>query len=215
MQARDQLTRLLRIQELALTTRAAQKIVEGAPGRIDQIEAHFRERNAEYVAVQDQFDELKRDQTTRTGELSGLEDQRNKYMEDLMGVKNQREYATMLREIDTVKAEIAGHEDAILKDMEGIERLTGELVTHEAHIKEERAAVPAEKTPPEMGADVAGRGIVLTGGGAMLREIDKLLMEETGLPVVIADDPLTCVARGGGRVIELIDEHGPAVFGLE
>jgi rod shape-determining protein MreB len=72
-----------------------------------------------------------------------------------------------------------------------------------------------EQTPPELGADVADRGIVLTGGGAMLRDIDKLLMEETGLPVVIADDPLTCVARGGGRVIELIDEHGPAVFGLE
>jgi len=72
-----------------------------------------------------------------------------------------------------------------------------------------------EQTPPELGADVAERGIVLTGGGAILRDIDKLLMEETGLPVVIADDPLTCVARGGGRVIELIDEHGPAVFGLE
>ena len=72
-----------------------------------------------------------------------------------------------------------------------------------------------EQTPPELGADVAERGIVLTGGGALLRDIDKLLMEETGLPVVIADDPLTCVARGGGRVIELIDEHGPAVFGLE
>jgi rod shape-determining protein MreB len=72
-----------------------------------------------------------------------------------------------------------------------------------------------EQTPPELGADVADRGIVLTGGGAMLRGIDKLLMEETGLPVVIADDPLTCVARGGGRVIELIDEHGPDVFGLE
>jgi rod shape-determining protein MreB len=72
-----------------------------------------------------------------------------------------------------------------------------------------------EQTPPELGADVAERGIVLTGGGAMLRDIDKLLMEETGLPVIIADDPLTCVARGGGRVIELIDEHGPSVFGLE
>jgi rod shape-determining protein MreB len=72
-----------------------------------------------------------------------------------------------------------------------------------------------EQTPPELGADVAERGIVLTGGGAMLRDLDKLLMEETGLPVVIADDPLTCVARGGGRVIELIDEHGPAVFGVE
>ncbi|MDJ0701111.1 MAG: rod shape-determining protein [Woeseiaceae bacterium] len=72
-----------------------------------------------------------------------------------------------------------------------------------------------EQTPPELGADVAERGIVLTGGGAMLRDLDKLLMEETGLPVVIADEPLTCVARGGGRVIELIDEHGPSVFGLE
>ena len=72
-----------------------------------------------------------------------------------------------------------------------------------------------EQTPPELGADVADRGIVLTGGGALLRDIDKLLMEETGLPVVIADDPMTCVARGGGRVMEQIDEHGPATFGLD
>jgi len=62
---------------------------------------------------------------------------------------------------------------------------------------------------------IVGRGIVLTGGGALLRDIDKLLMEETGLPVVIADDPMTCVARGGGRVIELMDQHGPSVFGLD
>jgi len=72
-----------------------------------------------------------------------------------------------------------------------------------------------EQTPPELGADVAERGIVLTGGGALLRDLDKLLMEETGLPVVVADDPLTCVARGGGRVLELMDEHGPSVFGLD
>ena len=72
-----------------------------------------------------------------------------------------------------------------------------------------------EQTPPELGADVADRGIVLTGGGALLRDIDKLLMEETGLPVVVADDPMTCVARGGGRVIELMDQHGPSVFGLD
>jgi rod shape-determining protein MreB len=72
-----------------------------------------------------------------------------------------------------------------------------------------------EQTPPELGSDVADRGIVLTGGGALLRDIDKLLMEETGLPVVLADDPLTCVARGGGRVLELIDEHGPQAFALD
>jgi rod shape-determining protein MreB len=75
--------------------------------------------------------------------------------------------------------------------------------------------VALEQTPPELGADVAERGIVLTGGGALLRDIDKLLQEETGLPVVIAEDPLTCVARGGGRMLELIDEHGPAFFNLE
>ncbi len=64
-----------------------------------------------------------------------------------------------------------------------------------------------EQTPPELCADVAETGIVLTGGGALLRGLDKLLMEETGLPVIIADDPLTCVARGGGRALELMDEN--------
>ena len=53
-----------------------------------------------------------------------------------------------------------------------------------------------EQTPPELGADIAEKGMVLTGGGALLRDLDRLLMEETGLPVIVADDPLTCVVRG-------------------
>jgi rod shape-determining protein MreB len=65
-----------------------------------------------------------------------------------------------------------------------------------------------EQTPPELGADVAERGIVLTGGGALLRDIDRLIEEETGLPVIIAEEPLTCVARGGGRALELLDKYG-------
>ncbi len=65
-----------------------------------------------------------------------------------------------------------------------------------------------EQTPPELAADIAERGMVLTGGGALLRYIDKLLSEETGLPVIIADDPLTCVARGGGRALEMSDKMG-------
>ncbi len=72
-----------------------------------------------------------------------------------------------------------------------------------------------EQTPPELGADVAERGMVLTGGGALLRDFDRLLMEETGLPVIIAEDPLTCVARGGGRALEMIDETGTDVFTTE
>lgn len=72
-----------------------------------------------------------------------------------------------------------------------------------------------EQTPPELGADVAERGMVLTGGGALLRDLDRLLMEETGIPVIIADDPLTCVARGGGRALEMVDEKGTDVFAME
>jgi rod shape-determining protein MreB len=72
-----------------------------------------------------------------------------------------------------------------------------------------------EQTPPELCADVAERGIVLTGGGALLRDLDRLLMEETGLPVLIAEDPLTCVARGGGRAMELLDQHGSDFFSFE
>jgi rod shape-determining protein MreB len=76
-----------------------------------------------------------------------------------------------------------------------------------------RAAL--EQTPPELGADVAERGIVLTGGGALLRDLDRLIMEETGIPVVIAEEPLTSVARGGGRILEMIDEKSGRFLTLE
>jgi rod shape-determining protein MreB len=68
-----------------------------------------------------------------------------------------------------------------------------------------------EQTPPELGADIAEKGMVLTGGGALLRDLDRLLMEETGLPVIVAEDPLTCVVRGSGRALEEMDKLG-AVF---
>jgi rod shape-determining protein MreB len=68
-----------------------------------------------------------------------------------------------------------------------------------------------EQTPPELAADIAEKGMVLTGGGALLRDIDRLLMEETGLPVIIAEDPLTCVVRGSGKALEKL-EHLGSIF---
>ena len=62
-----------------------------------------------------------------------------------------------------------------------------------------------EQTPPELAADIAEKGMVITGGGALLRDIDRLLMEETGLPVIVAEDPLTCVVRGSGKALEKIE----------
>jgi len=75
--------------------------------------------------------------------------------------------------------------------------------------------VALEQAPPELAADIAERGLVLTGGGALLRDLDRLLMEETGLPVIVAEDPLTCVARGGGRALEMMDELGGDLLSTE
>ncbi len=63
-----------------------------------------------------------------------------------------------------------------------------------------------EQSPPELASDIAERGIVLTGGGALLRDLDRLFTHETGLPVIVAEDPLTCVARGGGKAMEMLDK---------
>ena len=72
-----------------------------------------------------------------------------------------------------------------------------------------------EQSPPELASDIAERGLVLTGGGALLRDLDKLLAQETGLPVIVAEEPLTCVARGGGRALEMMDRHAMDLLSTE
>jgi rod shape-determining protein MreB len=72
-----------------------------------------------------------------------------------------------------------------------------------------------EQSPPELAADIAESGIVLTGGGALLRDLDKRIASETGLPVLVADEPLTCVARGGGKALELVDRHALDLLSTE
>jgi rod shape-determining protein MreB len=66
----------------------------------------------------------------------------------------------------------------------------------------EAVRIALEKTPPELAADIVDRGIVLTGGGALLKNLDKRLSSETGLPIIVGDDPLKAVAMGSGRVLE-------------
>jgi len=64
-----------------------------------------------------------------------------------------------------------------------------------------------EKTPPELSADIRDRGIVMTGGGSLIKGLDVRLREETSLPVFLADDPLTCVVRGTGKVLDDFDTY--------
>ncbi|WP_287433151.1 rod shape-determining protein, partial [Spongiibacter sp.] len=72
-----------------------------------------------------------------------------------------------------------------------------------------------EQSPPELAADIAETGIVLTGGGALLSGIDQLIADESALPVVIAEDPLSCVARGGGKALEMMDRHHLDILSAE
>jgi len=75
--------------------------------------------------------------------------------------------------------------------------------------------VTLERTPPELVTDIVARGIVLTGGGALLQGLDKLLERETGIRVIVADDPLTCVARGAGIVLDNIELLSKIARGLK
>ena len=100
-------------------------------------------------------------------------------------------------------------------EVKGRDLVAGVPKTLEIHSEEVREAIvepvnaiveavkiTLERTPPELSADIVDRGIVLTGGGALLRNLDVLLREETGLPVLVADDPLSCVVLGSGKVLD-------------
>jgi len=108
-------------------------------------------------------------------------------------------------------------EDGIGETMEvrGRDLVNGvpkELTLNQAQISEaltepvsqivEAVKVALEKTPPELAADIVDKGIVLTGGGALLKKMDFILQQATGLPVAVPEDPLTCVVRGTGRCLD-------------
>jgi len=122
------------------------------------------------------------------------------------------------KEIGCARAPEKGHEIKI--EIKGRDLLNGvpkEITISQAQIADalqepvsqiiEAVKVALEATPPELAADIVDKGIVLTGGGALLTNLDQLLREETGLPVSIADEPLSCVALGTGKVLEHINTH--------
>lgn len=158
--ARGHLASLVRIQDLAMEIQGARAIVDGAPVRIEEAEERFRERNAEYVAQRERYDAIDADRRLRHLELQTFDEARKKFQDSLMQVKNQREYAAVLKEIDAIKARIAEHEDVILLSMDEIETLKSDLEARASHIETERAIVDAERSEVEAAAEAARGRIV-------------------------------------------------------
>ena len=159
---------------------AARTLIENAPMRLDEIEERFRDRNTEYVALRDRYDELEVDRGERDAELVELEESKKKYTHDLMQVQNQREYAATLKEIDAVKARISEHEDAILAGMEETETLKPELEKFSVEIEVERDKVGEE------------RGAVEAEVAKAREEVERGLAErervESELPVALVEN---------------------------
>jgi rod shape-determining protein MreB len=80
-----------------------------------------------------------------------------------------------------------------------------ESITEQIETILETVKIALEQTPPELAADIVDRGIVLTGGGALLQNLDMLLREETGLPITITEDPLSTVVLGSGKALDSLD----------
>jgi uncharacterized protein len=171
--ARIQLQKLVKMQELALEIQAAHAIVDGAPAKIEEAEGRFRERNVEYVALKERFDAIDADRRERSLELSTLEETRKHYQDSLMQVKNQREYAAVLKEIDAAKASIGDHEEAILASMDEVESLKTDLAARAAHIESERSIV--EKERAEVEAAVAEAQARIAHHSAERAEIESSL----------------------------------------
>jgi rod shape-determining protein MreB len=118
--------------------------------------------------------------------------------------------------------------DGRVMEIKGRDLMNGvpkELVLSEAHIAEalqepvnqiiEAVKVALESTPPELSSDIVDKGIVMSGGGSLLHNLDTVISQATGLPVFVAEDALSCVAVGTGKVLEHLDTFKHVMFKQE
>jgi len=108
-------------------------------------------------------------------------------------------------EIQTMHVKGRDLVDGIPKTIEVASEEIREAIAEPINTIVETVRIALEKTPPELAADIVDKGIVLAGGGALIRNLDILLREETGLPIMIAEDPLTAVVLGSGKALDQID----------
>jgi rod shape-determining protein MreB and related proteins len=109
------------------------------------------------------------------------------------------------KEIKTVDVKGRDMVTGIPKTLEISSEEVMEAIAEPVNTIVESVKIALERTPPELASDIVDRGIVLAGGGALLKNLDKLLREETGLPIIVADSPLTAVVMGSGKALDELD----------
>jgi rod shape-determining protein MreB len=119
-------------------------------------------------------------------------------------VKKEIGSATMPADNEGMTVQIKGRDlmNGVPREIRVTEAMIAESLAEPVEQIVEAVKMALESTPPELAADIVDKGIMLTGGGALLRNLDTELRSRTGLPVSIADDPLSCVVRGSGTVVE-------------
>ena len=119
-------------------------------------------------------------------------------------VKKEVGSATMPADNEGMTVQIKGRDlmNGVPREIRVTEAMIAESLSEPVEQIVEAVKIALESTPPELAADIVDQGIMLTGGGALLRNLDTELRERTGLPISIADDPLSCVVRGSGTVVE-------------
>ncbi len=119
-------------------------------------------------------------------------------------VKKEVGSATMPADNEGMTVQIKGRDlmNGVPREIRVTEAMIAESLSEPVEQIVEAVKIALESTPPELAADIVDQGIMLTGGGALLRNLDIELRERTGLPISIADDPLSCVVRGSGTVVE-------------
>jgi len=119
-------------------------------------------------------------------------------------VKKEIGSATMPEDNEGMTVQIKGRDlmNGVPREIRVTEAMIAESLAEPVEQIVEAVKMALEATPPELAADIVDKGIMLTGGGALLRNLDSELRNRTGLPVSIADDPLSCVVRGSGTVVE-------------
>lgn len=119
-------------------------------------------------------------------------------------VKKEIGSATMPADNEGMTIQIKGRDlmNGVPREIRVTEAMIAESLAEPVEQIVEAVKIALESTPPELAADIVDKGIMLTGGGALLRNLDIELRERTGLPISIADDPLSCVVRGSGTVVE-------------